>query len=62
MSNGTLSVEYSGYLVGKVKLQGRKYSMQVLKGLYGSDSFEGDIGLFIEKTEIWVRYIRKQLQ
>lgn len=61
MSDGTLSVEYSGYPVGKVKLQGRKHSMQVIKSLYKFDSFEGNIELFNERIENWVDYIRKHL-
>ena len=62
MSDGTLSVEYSGYPVGKVKLQGRKHSMQVIKSLYKFDSFEGNLELFNEKIDFLVSYIRKHLK
>lgn len=32
MSNGTLSVYYKTYPIGKIKLQGRVFSMQIFKG------------------------------
>jgi uncharacterized membrane protein YjfL (UPF0719 family) len=62
MSNGTLSVEYAGFPIGKVKLQGRKYSMQIIKSLYKSYTVEGDIEQFKEKITEWVEYIRKYLK
>lgn len=62
MSDGTLSVEYAKYPVGKIKLQGRKYSMQVIKSLYKFDSFTGNMELFNEKIDFWVDYIRKHLK
>ena len=59
MANGTLSVEYSGYPIGKIKLQGRKYSMQILKSLYKFEEIEGSLEDFTERINDWVEYIRK---
>lgn len=59
MSDGTLSVEYNRYPIGKVKLQGRKYWIQVLKGLYGVKVFEGDFDLLKSHIADWVKYLNK---
>lgn len=61
MTDGTLAVEYGGYPVGKIKLQGRKYWMQVLKNLYDNDIIEGSIDDFIVYQSEWVKYIKKYL-
>lgn len=58
MSNGTLSVYYKTYPVGKIKLQGRTYSMQILKGLSSVKTIEGDVEEFISYIPDWCRYIR----
>lgn len=57
MSNGALSVNYNGYPVGKIKLQGRKYWMQILKDLDSSTCVDGSVDLFIERISDWKRYI-----
>lgn len=59
MSDGTLSVEYKRYPIGKVKLQGRKFWIQILKGLYGVKVFEGDILTIRSHIEDWVKYLNK---
>lgn len=59
MSNGTISVDYKSYPIGKIKLTGRKYYMQILKGLYKVDVLDGDVELFIEHIPDWCRYIRR---
>nr|WP_308742064.1 hypothetical protein [uncultured Anaerocolumna sp.] len=61
MSNGTLSVYFNGYPVGKIKLQGRKHSMQIIKSLYKCDTLEGNINDFILKIDGWILYINKHL-
>lgn len=58
MSDGTLAVYYKSYPVGKIKLQGRKHHMQILKGLYTVKSIEGNIDDFIEHIPEWQTYIR----
>lgn len=58
MSNGTLAVYFGSFPVGKIKLQGRKYWMQILKGLYTVKIIEGDVDDFIEHISDWERYIR----
>lgn len=59
MSDGALTVEYNHYPIGKIKLQGRKHWIQVLKGTYTTRTFEGDLELLISHIEEWVRYLRK---
>lgn len=61
MSNGTLEVEYSGYPIGKIKLQGRKHTMQVIKSLYKFSDYEGTTEFLKEKIIDWVEYIHKYL-
>lgn len=62
MSNGTLAIEYSGYPIGKVKLQGRIHTMQILKGLYTHSSVEGSIQDFIPKIDAWVKYAKRYIK
>lgn len=57
MSDGTLSVYYYTYPIGKIKLQGRKHKMQILKGLYGVKWIDGDINDFIPHIIDWKKYI-----
>ncbi len=59
MSNGTLSVYYSSYPIGKVRLQGKVHWIQILKGMYTSKVIEGDIERLIPYIEQWVKYLRK---
>lgn len=59
MSDGTIAVSYHSYPIGKVKLQGRKHSMQILKGSYGVTSLSGNVDDFIEQTPKWVSYLKK---
>lgn len=61
MTDGTLAVECGGYPVGKIKLQGRKHWMQILKNLYDNDIIEGSIDDFIAHQNEWVKYIKKYL-
>lgn len=59
MSNGVLAVNCNSYPVGKIKLQGRKHWMQVLKGLYTTKIIEGNTENFIEHIPDWVNYMKK---
>ena len=56
LADGTLDVSYSGYPIGKIKLQGRKHSMQILKGKYGVKSIEGTVEDFIPFVLEWKKY------
>ncbi len=58
MSDGTLSVYYNSFPVGKIKLQGRKFYMQILKGVYTSKNIYGTIDDLISHIPDWKRYIR----
>ncbi len=59
MSNGTLSVEYAGYPIGKVKLQGKKFFLQYFKSSFNAYDIEGSIEDFLPAVDYWVKYIRK---
>lgn len=61
LSDGTLSVDYLNKPVGKVRFQGRKHWMQIIKNLYDVETIEGELFDFIPKIPEWVLYIRKYL-
>jgi hypothetical protein len=56
-ANGIISVMCNTYPVGNVKLQGKKFSMQILKGLYTVKMIEGDVDDFIQHIPDWCKYI-----
>ena len=58
MSDGTLFAYFNSFPVGKVNLQGRKFHMQILKGIYSSKSIYGTLDDFISHIPDWERYIR----
>ncbi len=58
MANGTLAVYFGSFPVGKIKLRGKTYWMQIQKGLYTVKVIEGNIDDFIEHIPDWERYIR----
>lgn len=62
LADGTVNVAYRKYPVGKIKLQGRKYSMLVLMSLYKNKSFEGTLDDFIQGIDIWLKYISNVLK
>ena len=57
-SDGTITVNYSSCFVGKIKLQGRKHWMLIMKNLYDSYTIESG---FIEGIEKWIAYIHEYL-
>lgn len=59
MSNKSFSVSYSGYPIGKIKLNGRKTYMQILKGLSGVKCFD-DLSLeeYISHIPEWIKHIK----
>lgn len=59
LSNGSIEPYFNTYPLGKIKLQGRKHSMQILKSLYKWESIEGTIDDFIEKIDDVIKYMRK---
>ena len=59
MSNGTLEVTYDrGCYIGKVKLQGRKHWIQVMKNLYDADVIDGEVDDLIKELPRWVRTMK----
>jgi len=56
MSDGTIAVYYSRMPLGKVRLQKRKHSMQIL-GDYNSDLVYGELDNFIELLPEWINYL-----
>ena len=59
LSNGSIETYYKTYPLGKVKLQGRKHSMQILKSLYDYDVIEGNVNDFIDRIDDVLKYMRK---
>lgn len=62
MSDGTISVEYVRAPIGKIKLQGRKHNMQILRGLYSSTSIDGTMDDFIAGIDKWIVYYKRYLK
>lgn len=59
MSNKSFSIHYLSYPVGKIKLQGKKTWMQILKGLYGVKVVEEpSVGDYINHISEWISYIK----
>lgn len=61
LSNNYLNFEYNGMQIGRIKLTGRKHTMQLLTGQTNISSIDGDIDYFIAAIPIWIVYIRKEL-
>lgn len=61
MSDGTLSVNYGTYPIGKIKLQGKKHYMQILKGSYGVTEITGSLDDFIKHQDEWIKYLKKHI-
>ena len=59
MSDGAIETYFGTYPLGKIKLQGRKHYMQVIKSLYKVDVVEGTVQDFIGRIDDVVRYMRK---
>ena len=58
MANGTITVDYCGYFIGKIKLQGRTHDMLILTSLKDSYIVTDN---FIEHIDEWVNYINKYI-
>lgn len=58
MSDGTINVQYKGCQVGRIRLQGRKHYMQVLKGTQDPEAIYGTINDFISRIPDWIKYIK----
>ena len=58
LSTGHIEPYFNSYPLGKIKLQGRKHWMQILKGLYTSKTIEGDVENFITHVSDWEKYIK----
>jgi len=59
MANGAISVSYARYPVGKIKLQGRKTYMQILKDVYTFDVVDNlNTQEYIDNIDLWILYIK----
>ena len=58
-SDGSIEPYFNNYPLGKIKLQGRKHYLQILKSLYKWDVIEGSVEDFINRIEDVVLYLRK---
>ena len=69
MADGTIAVSFSDCPIGKIKLQGKHHSMQILTGLYGPENVSENIyedspekfDVFIDGIDLWIKYIRECL-
>lgn len=59
LSSGIIEPYFNTYPIGKIKLKGRKYWMQIFRSLYKIDIFEGTLDEMIEKQDDVIRYLRK---
>lgn len=63
LSDGTINVKYRGMPVGRIRLQGRKHTMQILIGTNGNNKvIEGTVEDFLPYLHKWVRYIINYLK
>lgn len=61
LSDGTISVSFNSYPIGKIKLQGRKKRMMYMENLYDSVSIDGELKDFIYTIDKWIKYIEKYI-
>lgn len=59
LSNGSIEPYFNNYPLGKIKLQGRKHSMQIFKSLYKWEIIGGTVYDFIERIDDVIKYMRK---
>lgn len=59
LCTGIIEPYFKDYPIGKIKLQGRKHSMQILKSLYKWESIEGTVDDFIDRIDDVIKYMRK---
>ncbi len=58
MANGTISVSYKSYPIGKITLLGVSNDMQLLKGMHGVSYANGDVHELVNNIDVWIRYIK----
>ena len=59
MSNKSFSIQYNSYPIGRIKINGKKSSMQVLKGLNGVKHFENlSLDEYISHIPEWIKHIK----
>lgn len=60
MSTKAISIEYNGYPIGKVKLQGKRTWMQILTNLYENHCLENaSLKEYTDSIDLWITYIKK---
>lgn len=59
LSNKTIEPYFNTYPIGKVKLTGKKFWMQIFKNIYKIDVFEGTLDEMIEKQDEVIMYLRR---
>lgn len=57
LSNNTIDVRYNEFQIGRVKLRGRKFKMQLLT-INNVKWIEGTLEDFINKIPDWLKYIK----
>lgn len=61
-SDGAIEPYFNNYPLGKIKLQGKKHYLQILKSLYKYEVVEGFVKDFINRIDDVVLYLRKYLK
>lgn len=60
LSDKTINVSYDSYPIGKIRLQGRNTSMQILLDLYDFKVIKDCTNEeYIESIDSWIKYIKK---
>lgn len=60
LSDKTINVSYDSYPIGKIRLQGRNTSMQILLNLYDFKVIRDCTNQeYIEGIDLWIKYIKK---
>lgn len=62
MSSKAIDVSYNMYPIGKIKLLGKKTWMQVFRNLYDVELIEGNLEVYINSIDLWIKYIKKYLK
>lgn len=61
MSDGTLNFCYDGMQIGRVRLQKRKHTMQILMG-DEVELLEGELPLFLDNIPRWLEYLKSLME
>lgn len=61
MSDGTISVDYGTFPIGKIRLQSKKHYMFIFKSIYDYTQLNGTVDDFITHQYEWLNYLKKYI-